>query len=125
MAGGSDKRQRARQALVRFDDAEFAILAERADRAGMPHATYIRATVLGTPGPRAKRRAPADQAALRRLLGELGRIGNNLNQIARVLNAGEDHDPAGLQEALAAYLEMRDAVLAALGRKSPHDHQGE
>lgn len=122
MAGGSDKRQRAKQALVRFTDEEFAFLAARADRAGLTHAAYIRATVLGTPGPRAQRRAPADQEALRAALGQLGRVGNNLNQIARVLNAGEDHDPAELREALAAYLEVRDAILAALGKK-PLDDQ--
>lgn len=122
MAGGSDKRQRAKQALVRFTDEEFAFLAARADRAGLTHAAYIRATVLGTPGPRAQRRAPADQEALRAALGQLGRVGNNLNQIARVLNAGEDHDPAELRDALAAYLEVRDAILTALGKK-PLDDQ--
>lgn len=122
MAGGSDKRQRAKQALVRFTDEEFAFLAARADRAGLTHAAYIRATVLGTPGPRAQRRAPADQEALRAALGQLGRVGNNLNQIARVLNAGEDHDPAELRYSLAAYLEVRDAILTALGKK-PLDDQ--
>lgn len=121
MSGGSDKRQRNRIIPVRVTEGEHAALAAKADAAGLTHAAYIRATVLGTAGPRAQRRAPVDQEALRAALGQLGRVGNNLNQIARVLNAGEDHDPLELREALAAYLTMRDAILGALGKKPLDD----
>jgi hypothetical protein len=73
---------------------------------------------------------------LRRILGELGRIGNNINQIARRLNASESVHLPELREALAAYLVLRDAIFGALGMKPTsrkaaskpappgHDHQG-
>ena len=52
----------------------------------MATAAFLRAAALGDAGPRAQRRAPADKDALLRILGHLGRIGNNVNQIARRLN---------------------------------------
>jgi hypothetical protein len=64
------------------------------------------------------RRAVANADLLRRLLGELGRVGNNLNQIAARLNAGEAQAEAArdltrLREALA---EALAAVIAMLKR---------
>jgi hypothetical protein len=52
-----------------------------------------------------------------RILGELGRVGNNLNQIARALNAGEQARLPELKEALRAYMAIRDAIFEALGKK--------
>lgn len=123
MAGGSDTRQRNKQVLVRLSDAEFAQLAARSDRAGFARAAFLRAAALGETGPRAQRRPPVDHVALRRLLGELGRVGNNINQIAHALNAGEGHEPAELREALRAYLQLRDAIFTALNMEpAGHDH---
>lgn len=138
MAGGTNKRQRGKQCLVRLTDEEFARLASRAEKAGMATAAFLRAAALGDAGPRAQRRAPADKDALLRILGHLGRIGNNVNQIARRLNTGEAVHLPSLEEALAAYLEMRNAIYEALGLtpngtpKTPaapnsrfmHGHQG-
>jgi len=53
----------------------------------------------------------------RGILGELGRAGNNLNQIARALDAGEQARLPELKEALRAYLAIRDAIFTALGEK--------
>lgn len=123
MAGGSDTRQRNKQILVRLSDAEFAQLAAKADRAGFARAAFIRATALGEAGPRAQRRPQADHVALRRLLGELGRVGNNINQIARRLNTGIDFYPDDLDEALSAYLQLRDAIFVALNMEpGERDH---
>src|SRR3989304_1834872 len=95
MASGSDKRRRTHQSLVRLTDEEFADISARADKAGLAVAAFMRAAVLGTPGPRAQRRPPADHRALRQILGQVGRIGNNINQIARALNS---EDKAKLRE---------------------------
>ncbi len=51
------------------------------------------------------------------ILGELGRVGNNLNQIARALNAGEQARLQELKDALRAYLVLRNAIFEALGKK--------
>ena len=114
---GSDKRRRSRQSLVRWTDEEFNAVAAKADKAGLAIAAFMRAAALGDAGPRAQRRPPADHKALRQILGQLGRIGNNLNQIARAQNAGEMLRVPELKEALRAYNALRDAIFAALGKK--------
>ncbi len=117
MSSGSDKRQRPSQSLVRWTSEEFARAAAKADKAGLAMAAFIRAAILGDTGPRAQRRPPADHKALRQILGELGRVGNNLNQIARALNAREQAKLPELKEVLLACLAIRDAIFEALGKK--------
>lgn len=115
MAGGSEKRQRNQIIPIRVTGEERAAIEAKADAAGLTIAAYLRATAIGAAGPRARRRAPSDQVALRQLLGELGRVGNNVNQIARALNSDETADIPELKEALQAYLQLRNAIFAALG----------
>lgn len=115
MASGSDKRQRNRRITLRYTDDEFNRIAAKADKAGLAFAAFLRASALdGDAGPRARRRPPVDHKVLRQLLGECGRIGNNINQIARRLNMDGSFDIPELQAALAAYLEIRTAILRAL-----------
>lgn len=112
----STKRQRTQQCLVRFTEAEYADVSAKADRAGLALAAYLRAAGIGHPGLRAQRRPPADHQALRRLLGELGRIGNNVNQIARALNSDKAVPPSEIRSALRVYVDVRAAIFAALGK---------
>lgn len=119
----SDKRQRTATIFARVTPEEKAAFAARADRAGLASAAFMRALALGEPGPRARRRPTVDHVAIRQLLGELGRVGNNLNQIARALNNGEAIDFPELREAVASYLPLRDAIFAALGKEPSGDHQ--
>jgi hypothetical protein len=117
MASGSEKRQRTKRRSVRFTADEFNEIAAKADTSGLGFAAFLRAAALdGHAGPRAQRRPPADHKALRQILGHVGRIGNNVNQIARALNSGEQASLPDLQEALRAYLDIRNAILAALGK---------
>ncbi len=116
MASGSDKRQRSHQSLIRWTDEEFTSVIDRADKSGLAVAAFMRAAVLREPGPRAQRRPPADHKALRQLLGEVGRIGNNINQIARALNTGEKANLPDLQQALRAYIDIRNRIFEALGK---------
>jgi hypothetical protein len=73
-----------------------------------------RAAAFGDAGPRAQRRPPIDHVALRQILGQWGRIGNNLNQIAKHLNAGRPVNIPELKEALAGHPDIRIAILRAL-----------
>lgn len=114
MASGTDIRQRTSQILVRLTDEELAAIDAKADRAGIARAAFMRAAALGAVGPRAQRRPPADHVALRQILGELGRIGNNLNQLARAGNAGVEIDMRALSAGIAALLESRNRILLAL-----------
>jgi hypothetical protein len=132
------KRHRTRQLAVRCTPEELEAIQAKADKAGLATGAFARAAMLDSPGPRAQRRAPADKEALLRILGHLGRVGSNINQIARRLNLGEKAQLPGLEEALGAYLELRNAIFEALGldpktrppsapkpeTRSPHGHKG-
>ncbi len=120
---GSDKRQRGKIMAFRCFDEEFNAIAAKADKAGLSCGAFMRAAALGDPGPRAQRRPPADHKALRQLLGHVGRIGNNINQIARALNAGDQPSLPEVKEILRvcreirnALLDIRNAILVALGK---------
>lgn len=127
MASGTGKRQRTALCHIRLTPEEYAAVSAKADRAGLSRGAFARAAMLGNPGPRAQRRPPADHKALRQLLGHCGRIGNNLNQIARQLNRERPVDVPELREALRAYIDIRNAVFRALGmqaKEPARDRQG-
>ena len=117
MASGSDKRRRSHQSLIRWTDEEFTNITEKADKAGLAVAAFMRAAGLGSPGPRAQRRPPVDHKALRQYLGQVGRLGNNINQIARALNSAEKAELPELQQVLRACLDILNRINAALGKK--------
>jgi hypothetical protein len=115
--GGSQKRQRTRTIRVACTEAEFAAIHAAAGRAGLSAAAFIRHQTLGTPGPRSARRPPIERVELARLLGETGRLGSNVNQLAKAANAAGDlPDATTLAETKAAVLAIRAALLKALGR---------
>ena len=134
MASGTNKRQRDRTVTVRLTEDEHASLASLSSRSGLAAGAFMRAAAFGDSGPRAQRRPPVDHQALRQILGHCGRIGNNLNQIAKHMNAGGQPEMEELREALTAYRDIRTAILAALtmktteeaspARTTTHDHQG-
>ncbi|HHJ1218827.1 TPA: plasmid mobilization relaxosome protein MobC [Proteus mirabilis] len=111
----SNARQRTKQSLVRLSDEEHALLSERADAAGVTLTDYIRSQALGAKPLRAQRRPSVDRAALALLLRHTCAIGNNVNQIARKLNAGQSADYIDLMETMKDVREMRGMVMIALG----------
>jgi methionine synthase I (cobalamin-dependent) len=115
---GSQKRQRNRKTDIRWDNDEYSTLTEKAQETGLSRNAYVRAAVLGTPGPRARRSPTVNAEALGRATAALNKVGSNLNQVAHCLNAGG----AGLttQECYAALAETRAAAAAIrqiVGRK--------
>ncbi len=124
VTSGTGRRQRGVTVTVRLTPEERAQLDALSSRSGLAAGAFMRAAALGGAGPRAQRRPSADHAVLRQLLGELGRVGNNINQIARALNTGQAADLPQLKEALTAYLGVRNAIYRALGKDPYDDHQG-
>jgi hypothetical protein len=115
---GSEKRQRTVSVAIRFTEAEHADLLRRADEVGLSVASFVRVQTLDVPPPRAARRPPIDRTVAAQVLGQLGRIGSNINQIARHFNAGATTPPpADVAGAMSAVLDMRAACLQAMGRK--------
>jgi hypothetical protein len=118
-ASGSEKRQRGHIGAGRFDDAEYSLLLEKSQTVGLTVSGYIRALVIGTAGPRARRTPPVNAEVLARATAALNKAGSNLNQIARVLNAGGAIATA--HECFAALAETRAAAPAIreiVGRKN-------
>ena len=110
---GSEKRRRGHKVDTRWDGIEHAFLAAAAQTAGLSKGGYIRALVLGCPGPRSQRAPSVNAVALAHATAALNKVGSNLNQIARVLNAGGAN--VTTKEYLAALREVR-AVLASMLR---------
>lgn len=124
----SQKRQRNKQIKTPCTPEEFNAVAAKADAAGMTRAAWSRTVMLGDAGPRSQRRIPSDAQTLRQILGHLGRVGNNLNQIAYQLNTGGPADLPELRLALKEYTGIRNAIYSALGLEPspepPPDKQG-
>jgi len=98
----SESRQKQERLTVRFTPAEREQLEALADRAGLTLGSYLRSRALETPTMRAIRRPTAAVEVLKGLLGQVGKIGGNLNQLAKGLNRGEIPLATDLQETLAA-----------------------
>ena len=108
---------RGKFVAVRCSDTEYAALTLAAVRSGLSVGAFLRAVGLGTPGPRAVHRAPAGREEFARILGQLGKLGSNVNQLAHAANAGGAVIASDELTRIADEVrEMRDAVMKALGR---------
>lgn len=125
MGRGSERRQRGRRITIRLTEAERAALDTAAERAGLSLGSHIRKVLLEAPLPRQARRPPIEKTELARLLGHIGKIGSNINQLAREVNSdGVDaFDRIDFQTATDDLAAMRAALMEALGR-SPRGDQG-
>jgi hypothetical protein len=115
------KDARTRIIPVRCNESERTAISEKATQAGLSVGAFLRSLALGDAGPRAVRRPPIERKELARLLGWLGKLGSNVNQLAHGFN--RDRILPGFPELLAIrreVAEMRAALMKALGR----DHQG-
>lgn len=113
VASGSDKRQRTRLIAVRFLPKEADALNAAADLAGLSVGAYLRKVALGEPGPRAVRRPPVEKKELARILGQLGKVGTDINQIAKRLNSdGAAPSQPEMAQMLEDLRSMRNVVLA-------------
>lgn len=114
---GSETRARGKAVLVRFSEEEFAEHDERARRIGLTLPSYLRELANASkPETKSRHRPPVERELLAKLLGQYGKIGSNLNQIAHAVNMNE---PPG-KELDAAIVELRilsGQAMRALGRK--------
>ena len=118
MGHGSETRVRTDHLTIRLTPAERASIDLAANRAGLTPGSYARQTLLGAPLPRQVRRPAVELRELARLLGHIGHIGSNLNQIAKAANSGDGVDTRALAYELAGLGGLRAAILKALGRSA-------
>jgi hypothetical protein len=101
-------RGRASRLYVRLRREDRLLLHERAAARGMASATYV--SVLLRAHLRALTPLPKDElAALKEVVGELGAIGRNLNQMTRAVNQGARVTGAGREE-FRAILKVCEAL---------------
>jgi hypothetical protein len=100
---------------VRCTTEQHAAIHELATHAGLSIGAFLRARALGKPGPRSVRRPRVGQAELARLLGHIGKLGSNVNQIAKIANTFR-HPPScsALTVMRKDVGRMRKALLGAL-----------
>jgi len=110
-AAGSRRQQQRRQSRERLPSLA-------ADRAALPLSGYVRSVLLQAPPPRQVRRPPIEKQLLGKMVGQLGRLGNNLNQLTRLANEGRIVPPQTLGMALDDVRRLVDAIAKALG----HDY---
>lgn len=113
----SETRQTTKLMTFRLTPEDHAaIVAAAADR-GVGPTTFARQAAFRAAGlgrPAYERRGPNPVAALMaRAIGELGRIGSNMNQIARVANARGNADLDRFDQAVAELRAFRADILAA------------
>ena len=102
---------------LRLTDTQYEIISESARRSNLTLSEYIRRQLLHGKVI-AKYEIVADVPELKRLIAEFGKIGSNLNQIARHFNTGGIHSQEirkELNQCITDIYEMKYSVLKMAG----------
>ena len=105
------------QIMLRLTDTEYEIVYESAKAAHLPLAEYVRKQIMKQKVT-AKYEIVADLPELKKLVAEFGKIGSNLNQIARHFNSGGIHSQEmrrAIDQSVARIYEMKFEVLKMAG----------
>jgi hypothetical protein len=90
-------------------------LENQAQADGLTFGSYVRTHLLKDVKTRSRRRPRADEAAIAKLYATLNRIGNNINQIAHAMNAGQLREAEALTKIEAEFTATLRAARLALG----------
>lgn len=102
---------------LRLTDTEYEIVSENAKATNLPLAEYARRQLMNEKLT-AKYEIVADLPELKKLIAEFGKIGSNLNQIARHFNSGGIHSQEmrqAINQGVARIYEMKYEVLKMAG----------
>lgn len=102
---------------LKLTDLELEILDRGAQTAGLCRSEYLRKLFLDAPM-EIHYEIVADMKELRRLIREYGKIGTNLNQIARYFNTGGERSLAmedEIRQCIADLFVLRNEVLKMAG----------
>ncbi len=121
---GSETRTKGGIIGFRVDAIERAEIESAAEAAGLTVGSYCRDTILSKALTTARRRPSLDRALLAQLLGQLGKLGGNMNQIAKRLNEGAGVGAERISSACGDFEILRAEILKAI-RQLDHDNQGQ
>lgn len=103
--------------MLRLNDTEYDIVSEIADAAHLPVAEYVRNQIMNKRIV-VKYEVVADVPEIKKLIAEFGKIGSNLNQIARHFNQGGIHSGEMrkvINQCIAAIYAMKYDVIKMAG----------
>lgn len=109
--------KRSHQIMLRLTDTEYEVISANAKNASLPLAEYARKLITGKQ-PRITYEIVADLPELKKLIAEFGKIGSNLNQIARHFNSGGIHSQemrTKINQSISDIYEMKYEVLKMAG----------
>ncbi|QDM32870.1 MobC family plasmid mobilization relaxosome protein [Tardiphaga sp. vice352] len=112
------KNRRTEALRIRLTVAERAAVDAVAQATGVGPCSYARIVVLmavalvPTPAPPRRKIPKPASRDLATVIGALGQISNNLNQLARSANSGFDIDNEIVKEAIVELRKLREAVVA-------------
>ena len=108
----SETRKRNHVKSLRLDDQELSTFLKNAQEAGMSPGDYFRMKCCGTTPRRSKKiEGQVDEKIFVSMMGQLGKWGSNLNQIAKAINKAMVLKQAGT---VAAILDKKSADIESL-----------
>ena len=117
-----DETKRSHFITVRLSDDEMESLDFICEALDENRSTYIRRRILTGEIPRPVFQYALDEATSKAVTGQLGKIGSNLNQIARKLNSGERADNQ-MTDAIGNCLS--DISMTLRNLRSMEDYRGD
>ena len=109
--------KRSHNIMLRLNDTEYAVITENAAHSNLPVAEYARKSLMNK-RVLVKYEIVADVPELKKLIAEFGKIGSNLNQIARHFNTGGIHSQEmrrTINQCISEIYEMKYNVLKMAG----------
>ena len=109
--------KREHRVTIRLTDTEFSIIENTAEQADMTISEYMRKQIMEGQV-NTKFEIVADVKEIKKLIGELGKIGSNLHQIARYFNQGgiiSSEMRTEIKKSLRDIYEMKYEVMRMAG----------
>ncbi len=121
---GSENRRKTKIVGVRLNEEEHFELALKAEDEGLSIPAFVRKKLLDEVFTQPRKAAPSlDKKLLSMILAQLGKLGSNMNQIARRLNEGGSVGAERITGAVVDFEILRDEILKAM-KRPPSDNTG-
>lgn len=114
----SETRRRTKCLPVRLTPFEHEKLQRLSAQSGLKMGAFVRKMALGDEGEGAQKEPPPDQQLLASILGQIGKIGSNANQLAKRANTDGFGSiaPSDLKELMESISNIRAMLMVALGK---------
>lgn len=112
-----EKFKRSNVITLRLTEIEMATLDKACDNTGLSRSDYLRNLIMNNT-PQIHFEVVADMDILRKIVGEYGKIGSNLNQIAKHFNSGGERSlmiEDEIRQCISDLFDLRKVVLRLAG----------